>query len=1192
MGIAETEKAQSLLHTTAYDQCRFILSKTYPRDYAATQSREVRKLPLVDQKTASCRFFGNVAYPDKRTLSTRDRFSLALSRRQKLEKKISPTRVMEAVALLNDSDSEPSWLAAAMKQKELEEDLNFKKGAGDENTNDNASTSAEDEEKEKKRRFNAFIRSQTAASEEGNVEAEIAALEGALVVRPDNGKVQAKLEKLKRARAEEIASQLKVLTRTHVQKDLPAPITVDGFKHRPGSSSYQLPGKYKLPAEVFEKLFKYQRDGVRWMWELYRHERGGLLADDMGLGKTVQVAAFLRGLFVSKHIETVLIVMPKSLIENWRKELTQWTQRLVCTYDGTKRQREHALEEVARLGGIVLTTYGMIRTNAAKLTGIENPVSGDLEEWDYVILDEGHKIKNASSEGAKGIRQIAAAHKLVLTGTPILNHLLELWALYDYIEPGLLGDLNYFRKGFDEPIVRASHKNAKAEHKMMGEEVLAQLKKRIGPHFLRRIKDEVFSQRINDVIPAIDSKGKEEADGDTLLVDPHAGETSHQLSDRLLLEKHRISVRKNDLIVWVSLSPVQLELYDKFLFLPEVKEILNTSKSPLAAITVIKKICQHPRLLHAKMKTLREHAEASGAPAEGGLASLLAKLAAGPQDVVAQSGKLQFMALLLDNLLQQGHRVLIFSQWQKMLDIIGQVLAERQVAYYRIDGSITKPEERQRLIDQFNRGGSGAPNVFLLTTQTGGLGITLTGADRAIIYDPAWNTSDDQAVDRIYRIGQKRNCVIYRLITCGTVEEKIYRKQVFKGGLSRMVSSGQTDDSSALSASDIGFRYFTKDELRALFTLENPYESLTQQQLESKHASRRNTDAELDDHLKFLSTIGNFHGVSDHDLLYDGDASSSSTAVSSKNNADGTDEKLRGIGRFIDSEANEVDKSPRDSDANASVVLDAMSVTLGDDDAMDRSMVAEDDEDENDSFVVPDDHVEWMDENDEEEPENSRASDSNLDRFSGSAVKEPRVQDKKTEILYVGPRSAKLKSKSLPRWNKSDSAHPKMSSQLSYSDSVNAAKVSEEQGDLVEALNQYMDAFESDQSNPKLVQKIMYLRNQVEEAVPSVDEINLINDDEDDDDDVEIFDDEMDDVTAAVSTLVIDSPVVALKQAKQQQVDESMCCVCMENPKNTCFVPCGHVATCPDCSEILEKKEPSKCPMCRATFTMTMRVYL
>jgi SNF2 family DNA or RNA helicase len=549
---------------------------------------------------------------------------------------------MRSSSLFGSSDSslrdfdEPSWLADAIRAAESSQNLNlggklssapgrleeselvsslssessvsFSNAVLRENSNLNGA-----DEKEAKRKFNDCVRAQKECEKNGDVDGQIRALRGALTVRPENEKVRRKLEKLQKLQADvmarkleemEAAAQAKAEASARAASELLASapkaetIVVDGFKHRPGAKSYQLAKGYKLPAEVFEKLFKYQREAIRWMWDLHRREAGGVLADEMGLGKTVQVAAFLRGLFASKLVETVLIVMPKSVVENWRKEVAHWTKRPVLVYEGTKLQRERVLEQVAAAGGVVLTTYGMVRTNADKLAGLESPRSGEFEQWDYVILDEGHKIKNSSTEGAKSIKQIESPHKLVLTGTPVLNQLMELWALYDYVQPGLLGDLKTFRTMFDDPIVRASHKNAKADLKEHGQLMLQKLKELIKPHFLRRVKEEVFSQR-----PAAAAASTE--------VVPN--------SDQLLLEKHRIKVRKNDLICWVSMSAVQLELYDKFLTLPEVKEIFNSSKSPLAAITVLKKICLHPRLLHSKMKTLRETAAASDGsePLEG-----------------------------------------------------------------------------------------------------------------------------------------------------------------------------------------------------------------------------------------------------------------------------------------------------------------------------------------------------------------------------------------------------------------------------------------------------------------------------------------------------------------------------------------------------------------------------------------------
>lgn len=286
-------------------------------------------------------------------------------------------------------------------------------------------------------------------------------------------------------------------------------------------------------------------------------------------------------------------------------------------------------------------------------------------------------------------------------------------------------------------------------HKQIGQSTLAKLKALIAPHFLRRTKAEVFQ-----------SGG---GGGDESVAAPEQPSVADAA-----LEAYRLAVRKNDFIVWVSLSEVQLEIYQRFLYMPEVKEILNSTKSPLAAITVLKKICQHPRLLRADMKALRESSEpslmredsteeGSADPLEKPVRQLLERIGDDGEDLVGQSGKLYFLVKLVAELLETRHRVLVFSQWQKMLDIIGMVFKQRQWDYMRIDGRMSKTEDRQDLIERFNAGGPGCPNIFLLTTQTGGLGLTLTGADRAIIYDPSWNPLDDQAVDRIYRIGQQRN---------------------------------------------------------------------------------------------------------------------------------------------------------------------------------------------------------------------------------------------------------------------------------------------------------------------------------------------------------------------------------------------------------------------------------------------------
>ncbi|KAL3242099.1 hypothetical protein MRX96_021469 [Rhipicephalus microplus] len=224
--------------------------------------------------------------------------------------------------------------------------------------------------------------------------------------------------------------------------------------------------------------------------------------------------------------------------------------------------------------------------------------------------------------------------------------------------------------------------------------------------------------------------------------------------------------------------------------------------------------------------------------------------------LLEESGKMTFVLQLLTILKAEGHRTLFFSQSRKILDIVSRILTNRSFRVARLDGTINKMCERDRIVSQFQAKDSA--DVFLLTTQVGGVGLTLTAADRVIIYDPSWNPATDaQAVDRAYRIGQQKNVVVYRLITCSTVEEKIYRRQIFKDSIIKQTTGKQNDP----------MRYFTKQELRELFSLENPNYSGTQVQLSQMHSWDKNSDPALNDHIALLQTK-NIFGISHHDLMF------------------------------------------------------------------------------------------------------------------------------------------------------------------------------------------------------------------------------------------------------------------------------------------------------------------------------------
>ncbi|XP_068275964.1 DNA excision repair protein ERCC-6-like [Nyctibius grandis] len=558
----------------------------------------------------------------------------------------------------------------------------------------------------------------------------------------------------------------------------------------------------------------------------------------MGLGKTIQVIAFLSGMFDAELVRHVLLIMPTTLVSNWLAEFARWTPGLrVKEFHGTsKSERTRNLERVQRKNGIVITSYQMLINNWKQLA------SSHEQEfvWDYVILDEAHKIKCPSNKTTKCVYAIPAKHRLLLTGTPLQNNLREMWSLFDFACQGsLLGTARTFKMEYEDPITRAREKDATLGEKALGLKISENLMTIIKPYFLRRTKEDIKNNRADKP--------------DAPLPEDPSENSAPPVMPSL--------TRKNDFVVWVYLAPVQEEIYRNFLSLDHVKKLLMTTRSLLAELTVLKKLCDHPRLLSARacIQLGLEEQEYSEQDqrSEAGVLSGANKIDhLSDETLIQESGKMLFLVGLLERLREEGHRTLVFSQSRKMLDIIERVLSSRQFKIMRIDGTVTHLTEREKRINTFQSNKD--YSIFLLTTQVGGVGLTLTAASRVVIFDPSWNPATDaQAVDRAYRIGQKENVVIYRLITCGTVEEKIYRRQVFKDSLIRQTTGDKKNP----------FRYFSKQELRELFTLEDTRTSATQIQLQSLHATQRKTDLQLDEHIAYLHSLEMF-GISDHDLMY------------------------------------------------------------------------------------------------------------------------------------------------------------------------------------------------------------------------------------------------------------------------------------------------------------------------------------
>ncbi|KAK2384897.1 Protein CHROMATIN REMODELING 24 [Trifolium repens] len=585
---------------------------------------------------------------------------------------------------------------------------------------------------------------------------------------------------------------------------------------------------YKLQPKIAKMLYPHQREGLKWLWSLHVRGKGGILGDDMGLGKTMQICGFLAGLFYSRLIRRVLVVAPKTLLPHWIKELSAvgLSEKTREYFGSCAKLREYELQYILQDKGVLLTTYDIVRNNTKSLRGhsyVEDEDDEDGPTWDYMILDEGHLIKNPSTQRAKSLLEIPSAHRIIISGTPLQNNLKELWALFNFCCPELLGDKKWFKDKYETPILRGNDKNASDRDKRVGSAIAKELRDHIQPYFLRRLKSEVFNQDTE--------------------------KTTAKLS------------QKREIIVWLRLTNIQRHLYEAFLKSEIVLSAFDGS--PLAALTILKKICDHPLLLTKRAaEDVLEGMDSMLKPDEVSVAEKLAMHIADVaetdkfKDEHDVSCKITFIMSLLDNLIPEGHRVLIFSQTRKMLNLIQECITSKGYDFLRIDGT-TKSCDRIKVVDDF-QDGVGAP-IFLLTSQVGGLGLTLTRADRVIVVDPAWNPStDNQSVDRAYRIGQKKDVIVYRLMTCGTVEEKIYRKQVYKGGLFKTVSEKKEQT-----------RYFCQQDLKELFSL--PKEgfdvSVTQRQLAEKHDSQHIVDDSFHAHIEFLKSQG-IAGISHHSLLF------------------------------------------------------------------------------------------------------------------------------------------------------------------------------------------------------------------------------------------------------------------------------------------------------------------------------------
>jgi len=486
------------------------------------------------------------------------------------------------------------------------------------------------------------------------------------------------------------------------------------------------------PESFLGELRTYQREGLGWLHFLDEFGFGGCLADDMGLGKTVQVLALLeerrqlrttsgrvraRGRRATDNAPAPsLVVVPRSLVFNWNEEAKRFTSLRVLNYTGLDRRA--ALAQLNDYD-LVVTTYGTLRRDIAKLCEIS---------FDYTILDEAQAIKNASSQAAKACRLLRSRRRLAMTGTPVENHLGELWSLFEFLNPGMLGSNQKLSAVLSAGRNGLAHGKPTADR---GTETdLTILSRALRPFMLRRTKQQVLAE-----LPAKSEQ--------TLYCDLDGAE-------RKLYDELR-------------------EHYRRSLFQRIEKVGVNKAKiHVLEALLRLRQAACHPGLLDKK------------------------KIDAG-------SSKLETLLEQLAEVIDEGHKALVFSQFTSLLAIVRRQLDQRKIVYEYLDGKTTK---RQAKVERFQA--DPACQLFLISLRAGGLGLNLTAADYVFILDPWWNPAvEAQAVDRAHRIGQNRHVFAYRLIARGTVEEKILELQEQKRDLAEAIVSADNGPLRNLTSEDL-----------------------------------------------------------------------------------------------------------------------------------------------------------------------------------------------------------------------------------------------------------------------------------------------------------------------------------------------------------------------------------------------------
>jgi SNF2 family DNA or RNA helicase len=465
-----------------------------------------------------------------------------------------------------------------------------------------------------------------------------------------------------------------------------------------GHTPYESP---VVPEAIQASLRNYQLDGIQWLDRLRNMHLNGILADDMGLGKTLQAITILTQYKLENPKQTSLVVCPTSLVYNWKEEFSKFNPNLkVLAIDGNPNQRKKLLGKIKQYDAVI-TSYTLLQKDIESYKKIS---------FGYAILDEAQHIKNRGTRNAQSVKMVEAAHRLILTGTPIENSLDELWSLFDFLMPGLLSSYDRFvEKYIRFPSTQQGGKN------------LDNIRRKVAPFILRRMKNDVLAD-----LPPVSE----------IVYHCHLSEIQQEL-----YRSYAASAREElaQLVKKEGFDRVQIHV--------------------LATLTRLKQICCHPAIF------------------------------AKDQPETGDSAKYDMMLELLQTLMEARHKTVIFSQYTRMLNIMREDLQKQGIRFEYLDGS---SKNRLSIVKKFNED-ENIP-IFLVSLKAGGSGLNLVGADTVIHYDMWWNPAvENQATDRVHRLGQKQSVSSYKLITLNTIEEKILDLHKRKKSLVKEVVSRDED---------------------------------------------------------------------------------------------------------------------------------------------------------------------------------------------------------------------------------------------------------------------------------------------------------------------------------------------------------------------------------------------------------------